>query len=320
MKHPVLIAAASAMLAILFVLLGLAPVSGSENPPRQTYALILDTDIGVNSAAIAQGALLAAKECRVDLTVSAPLGADKPETQLNMIRSSLDAGAAAVLLVPENGKIAGEANDLCERRGVKLVILDTCEAYRGSAPYVGTNHMVSGMDAAQTLLRISAAKKMLILYTAYENQSDRLKGARLMAEGMGVLAVAHRIPMKGEKPDIGSVRKHILQYPDTGAILCLNGALTECTAAEIKAMNLKGRATLAGFDCDQTHISCLEDGTVRFTVLGKPLAVGYEGLRSAVDLVVRNLLIPVKYVDAAVIMREDIFKPENARLMFPLIR
>ena len=43
--------------------------------------------------------------------------------------------------------------------------------------------------------------------------------------------------------------------------------------------------TLAGFDCDQTHISCLEDGTVRFTVLRKPLAVGYEGLRSAVDMV-----------------------------------
>ncbi len=319
MKHPVLIAALSAMLAVMFVILGLMPDLGAEDPPGRTIALVLDTDIGVNSATIAQGALLAAREYRVDLKVNALSSADRPETQLDLVRSSLDGGAVAVLLVPVNGEVAGEAVKLCERRGVKLVLLDTCEAYRGNAPYVGTNHMVSGMDAAQALLKISGAKKMLILYAEDEVQDERLQGARLMAEGMGVFAVAHRIPLKSGKPDADVVRKHIKQSPDIGAILCLDGALTECAAGEVKALGLKGKVVLAGFDCDQTHISCLEDGTVRFTVLGKPLAVGYEGLRSAMVMITWNLEIPVKYVDAAVVMQEDILKPENVRLMFPLI-
>ena len=98
------------------------------------------------------------------------------------------------------------------------MLLDTCEAFRGNAPYVGTNHMASGMDAAQTLLKISGAKKMLILYTEDEVQAERLQGARLMAEGMGAFAVVHRIPLKGEKPDADSVRKHIRQFPATVAI------------------------------------------------------------------------------------------------------
>lgn len=319
MKHPILIAAASALLAVVFVILGLTPDLGAGDPPGRTIALVLDTDIGVNSATIAKGAFLAAREYRVDLKVNALSSADRPEMQLKMIRSSLDGGAAAVLLVPVSGEVAGEAIKLCERRGVKLVLLDTSEAYRGNAPYVGTNHMVSGMDAAQSLLKISGAKKMLILYTEDEAQGERLQGARLMAEGMGAFAVAHRIPLKGEKPDADGVRKHIKQFPDIGAILCLDGALTECAATEVKALGLKGKVALAGFDCDQTHISCLEDGTVRFTVLRKPLAVGYEGLRSAVDMITWNLEIPVKYVDAAVILREDILNPENVRLMFPLI-
>jgi hypothetical protein len=54
-------------------------------------------------------------------------------------------------------------------------------------------------------------------------------------------------------------------------------------------------------------------------VLRKPLAVGYEGLRCAVDMITWNLKIPVKYLDVAVVLREDILKPENVRLMFPLI-
>jgi ABC-type sugar transport system substrate-binding protein len=116
------------------------------------------------------------------------------------------------------------------------------------------------------------------------------------------------------------VRKYLLQTPDAEAILCLDGALTECAAALVTAMGIKDKVMLAGFDCDQTHMSGLEDVTVRFTVLRKPLAVGYEGLRRAMEMVTWNLEIPVKYVDAAVVMREDILKPENVRLMFPLLR
>lgn len=319
MKHPILIAAASGVMAMLLAILGLMPVTGTREAPRQMIALVLDTDIGLNSATIAEGAHLAASEYRVDLKVNALSGTDDPEMQLDMIRSSLEDGASAVLLVPANGKIMGEAIRLCERQGAKLVLLDACEAERGNVPYVGTNHMVSGMDAAETLIRISGAKKILILYTEDETCVERLKGARLMAEGKGVLAVAHRITMRGKQPNADSVRKHILEYPDADAILCLDGPLTECAAEAVNAMSRKGKVTLAGFDCDQTYISCLEDGSVRFTVLKKPLAVGYEGFRRAVDLLTWNVDIPVKYVDAAVVMREDILKPENVRLIFPLI-
>ena len=47
--------------------------------------------------------------------------------------------------------------------------------------------------------------------------------------------------------------------------------------------------------------------------------MGYEGLRRAVELLTWNVDIPVKYVNAAVVMREDILRPENVRLIFPLI-
>jgi len=318
-KHPVLAAAVSALIAALFALLGLMPDLGPGEPPRRMIALVLDTDIGVNSAVIAQGARLAAREYQVDLQVNALSRADSPVQQLDMIRAALGGGAAAVLLVPANGEIAGEAIRLCWRQGAKLVLLDAGEAYRGDAPYVGTDHVASGMKAAESLLRISGAKRMLILYADSEIQAARLKGAKLMAEGVGALAYAHWVPDAGTRPSVNSVRAHILRHPDADAILCLGGALTESAAFEIKALGLKDKRTLAGFDCDQTYISCLEDGSVRFTVLRKPLAVGYEGFRRAMEMITWNLEIPVRYVDAQVIMREDVLKPENVQLVFPLI-
>lgn len=319
MKHPILLAAASAMMAVLLVILGLMPDVGAKQPTRRMIALVLDTDIGVNSAVIAQGALLAAREYRVDLKVDALAATDKPEKQLDMIRAAADHGASAILLAPANGEIAGEAIRLCELEGVKLVLLDACETHRGNAPYVGTNHRASGMMAVDALLRVSGAKRMLILYGEDDLHAERLEGAKLMAEGVGVLAFSHRIHAEGASPSAASVRTHILQHPDAGAVLCLDGELTECAAAEIKALGMKNTVVLAGFDCDQTRIACFEDGSVRFTVLRKPLAVGYEGIKRVMEMITWNSEIPVRYVDAQVVMREDILKPENIPLMFPLI-
>ncbi len=109
------------------------------------------------------------------------------------------------------------------------------------------------MEAAGTLLQISGAKRILILYSEGGIQAERLKGAKLMAEGVGALAFAHWVPAAGAKPCADSVRAHILRHPDAGAILCLDGALTDCAAAQIRALGLAGERTLAGFDCDQPY-------------------------------------------------------------------
>jgi ribose transport system substrate-binding protein len=319
-KHSIVIAAVSALVAVLLTIWGLWPDSGGQEMPPQMVALILDTDIGVNSAVIRQGAQMAAREYGAELTVSALSGTDVPEKQIGLIREQLDEGASAVLLVPAKESIVSDAARLCGQYNAKLVLLDACMTYRGMAPYVGTDHMASGIRAAETLLRLSNAKQLLVLCSVDQVSAERLMGVRLAAMRADVKAIVGQVPLIGDKPCNTRVRDLLSQNPDAKAVLCLDGALTECAAQEIKLLGLKGQVMLAGFDCDQTHINCLEDGSVRFTVLREPLAVGYEGFKCAMEMITWDVVIAIKYVNVTVVMSEDILKPENVRLVFPLIQ
>lgn len=320
MKHPILAAVASALVAVILTVWGLWPGQGAPEPPRQMVALVLDTSIGVNSAVIAQGAQMAAREYGAELTVTALTAADAPEKQIGLIRGELKDGASSILLVPAQESVVSEAIRLCARHGANLVLLDACEGCRGKTPYVGTDHMASGIKAAETLLKITGAKQFLILTLRDQVSADRLRGAKLAAVRQGAEAIVCQVPMLGDLPSDAGVRALLAQHPDASAVLCLDGALTESAAREIEVLGMRGQATLAGFDCDQTHIDCLEDGSVRFTVLREPLAVGYQGFKYAMDMVKWDMENPIEYVDVAVILREDILKPENVRLVFPLIQ
>ena len=213
-----------------------------------------------------------------------------------------------------------EAVRLCARHGANLVLLDACEACRGNAPYVGTDHVSSGIKAAETLMKISGAKRILILTSGDAVSSDRLQGAKLAVERQDAEPVVCQVPVIDGKPCTEGVREALSQYADERAVLCLDGALTECASRAIIALGRKDEVTLGGFDCDQTRIACLENGSVRFTVLREPMAVGYKGLKNAMDMMKWDMQNPVEYVDVAVILREDILKPENVRLVFPLIQ
>jgi ribose transport system substrate-binding protein len=319
-KHPIFTAAASALVAVFLMILGLWPGQGAQEQPVRTVALVLDTSIGVNSAVIAQGAQMAAREYGAELTVSALSKTDGPERQLSLIREALGEGASAVLLVPAQESVVNEAVRLCGQHHANLVLLDACESCRGKTPYVGTDHMASGVKAAETLLNITGAKKLLILTSGDQISSERLKGARLAAVRQDAEALVCQVRIVGDSPGDEGVRGILAQHADASAVLCLDGTLTECAARGIGALGMKKKMTLAGFDCDQTHIDCLESGSVRFTVLREPLAVGYEGFKCVMDMMNWEKSIPIEYVDVAVIMREDILKPENVRLVFPLIQ
>ncbi len=124
--------------------------------------------------------------------------ADRPEKQLDMIGAALTGGASAVLLAPASAEIAEEAGRLCGERGAKLVLLDACEACRGSAPYVGTDHRASGMEAAGTLLQISGAKRILILYSEGGIQANAQR-REAMAKA-SARCLAHWVPAAGANP------------------------------------------------------------------------------------------------------------------------
>ncbi len=320
MKHPLLTAAAAALVALALIVWGLWPVPEHQASERPLVALVLDTDIGVRSAVIDRGARMAAREFSMDLNVVAAPGAKVPEWQIERMREQLDLGAKAVLLVPSSAGTVAEAVRLCDQRDAKLVLLDACEPCRGEAFYVGTDHASSGSMAVEAMRRLFDPKRLLILYRDDQVSGERLAGVRSAARRAGIQTVACPSRVDDSIPCRLYIQSLIQQNLDADAILCLDGTLSGCAAAALRKLDAQRKIALAGFDCDQTQIDSLQDETIRFTILRQSLGVGYLGFRRAVELMRGTAARRVEFVDTKLIMSADALDPENVGLMFPLLR
>jgi len=302
MKHPVLTAAASALLALSLFAWGFFPWPDAGRSDKVALALVLDTGIGMHSAVIRDGAEAAARSLGAELMYAVPSESEGAERQLALVAQHMDAGAEAILLKPVSAEAAEGAAKLCAARDVRLVILDAFEEFRNNAPYVGTDHCASGDMAADALIERSGARKLTIFYPEGQIYSERLQGAISAATRKGVEVEAHAIDENDPLNRHERERTLIAQMTETDALLCLNGALTKCAAEILRQRGASGRVALAGFDCDQTYIDCLVDGTARFTVLRSPLAAGYRGVECAMNLVAGRIVKPVQYVDVTMVI------------------
>jgi ABC-type sugar transport system substrate-binding protein len=318
MRHPLFSAAAAALSALFLLISGLWPVTGETAPKRLVIALVLDTDLGVYPAALRSGALTAADALDADLSVVVLPEAEARQRQTALVKDQLAQGADAILLLSADERVVREAQRLCEAKGAKLVLVDACEAQRGNTPYVGTDHAASGVEAARMILAISKARTLLVLSRGDPVSAERLAGIRAHVTGTGAKTVVC-VRATHATPDDWWVREMIRGNPEAEAILCLDGTLSECAARALKSLGLEGRA-LGGFDVDQARVGILTDGSIRFTVLREPFAIGYEAVKRAGLLIEGKAPPPAMHIASSVILCEDALKAENIPIVFPLIQ
>lgn len=319
MKHSVLTAVVSAIMALMLFAWGIFPCPQRGPNDKVVVALVLDTGIGMNSAVIREGAERAASTFGAELMYAVPSEIEGTERQLALVAQHMDAGAEAVLLKPVSREAAEGAVKLCAARDIRLVILDAFEEFRVNAPYVGTNHRASGDMAAEALIEHSGAGRLTIFYPEGQIYSERLLGAISAAERRGVEFEAHVIDENDPLGRHERERVLISKMTERDALLCLDGALTNCAAEILRQMGASGPIALAGFDCDQAYVDCLVDGTACFTILRAPLAVGYRGVECAMKLVAGRIVEPVQYIDATMVKSEDALDAKYAHLIFPFI-
>jgi ribose transport system substrate-binding protein len=107
------------------------------------------------------------------------------------------------------------------------------------------------------------------------------------------------------------------QYPDLGAILAMNEVSTVGAAQALVDAGLAGRVKLLGFDSSLEEIKFLERGVLDATVIQKPFAMGYLAVRAALDAI--NKIPQARFIDtgSVLITADNLYLPENQKLLFP---
>ena len=110
------------------------------------------------------------------------------------------------------------------------------------------------------------------------------------------------------------------KYPDITAMVALNAMSAEGLGRTIDEMGLKGKVTVVTFDNSPVEINYLEENVIQATIVQNPFAMGYLGVKSAMQSA-KGEKIPSRIdTGSTVIDLQNMYSPENQKLLFPFVK
>ncbi|HEY5562433.1 MAG TPA: substrate-binding domain-containing protein [Clostridiaceae bacterium] len=91
----------------------------------------------------------------------------------------------------------------------------------------------------------------------------------------------------------------------------------EGIAQAVKELGKTNSIKIVGFDSSYTIISDLENGIIDAIVVQRPYNMGYLSVKAAVDAIKGKKLPSNIYTNFQLITKENIYTPENEKLLFP---
>ena len=81
-------------------------------------------------------------------------------------------------------------------------------------------------------------------------------------------------------------------------------------------MGLSEEVAAVGFDSNVVSVGMLETGEMDALIVQNPFAIGYLGVRSAVELLGGKDIAAVDNTSVTVVTKDNMFEPEVQRILF----
>lgn len=266
------------------------------------------------------GAQMAATEYDMDLTIWAPETEDDYETQNRQILKAIEEKPDVIAVSTcKNDESMDELRAIKEHK-IKLVLIDAGTDDDLADVTVATDNKKAGnsmggyvRSLCKTIPKIGIVNHVEGSYTAMERERGFREGLGDYEEG--IVAVAFSDSQYSLAYDV--TKKMLSEHPDIQVVVGLNENSAVGAARAIKDMGLSLNIQVIGFDSSIEQIQMLEAGVINGLIVQKPFDIGYLGMKAAVDLAKGEKTPKVIASEYKLILKDEIYTPENQKLLFP---
>lgn len=269
-----------------------------------------------------KGAETAAKEVGMELNVLGPLQENDADEQIRILEEAIEQKPEAIVIAPLADDRMSDILAKARSAGIKLVVIDTPLDMNPMPVIVSNDHVEAGRLAGETAL--SAAKGHPTVAIISDDPNSKISEERLT----GLLEVLNRYENSvigvsyannSEDRAYEIVKQLLGADKPFNTIITLNESATLGVAKLLKEQQWAGVIELIGFDSSVDEIQLLESGTLKAAIVQKPFNMGYLGVKTALKLIDGDKVDQVTYIESNVITRENMYTPENQKLLFPFI-
>ena len=266
---------------------------------------------GVNAAAV---------EYNTNVTFIGPENEENWSAQNAMIVSAVARGADAIVLSAIDYELTRDAVDAAAAAGVRIITIDSGVDSGNVSAFIGTDNTEAGRLAGKAALELCGDTPAVLGLVNYsestENVREREEGLRAFAaeNGMTVAAVAN-VESNTESATAGA-KKLLSEHPEINVIIGFNEWMTLGVGYAVQDMGLSEEVAAVGFDSNVVSVGMLETGEMDALIVQNPFAIGYLGVKSAVELLGGKDIAAVDNTSIIVVTKENMFEPEVQRILF----
>ena len=314
----------SSLSAIIFAapLLLLAALSACQRSHKTVYAVVPKGQAHIFWQTVRAGATAAAHESNVEIDWNGPATESDFSRQITIVDDFINRHVDGILLAPTDRDALVPAIRRAKQAGIPLTIFDSGANSEDYVSFVATDNYGGGVMAARRLAEILGKKGRVAMIAVMPGGASTLareQGFRetLEKEFPTVQLVAWQFGMSDRARSLSVTEDILTAHPDLDGIFASNESSSIGAVQAVKARGLAGKLRVVGFDNSPSLVDDLKAGAIDSLILQDPFQIGYQGLKTLLDL--KGGRTPPKRIDLppTLVTRENLIDPKVQKLLNP---
>lgn len=316
------------LLSILIVILSISLSTGCaarQNKPWN-IAVLVKTRESDFFQTVKTGAEAASKEFNATISFYGPEKENEIEEQIKMLEHLIESKPDAILLAAADYyKLADTVEDAITA-GIPVITIDSGVGVESISSVIETDNIAVGAKIGKAMAEAvgGQGKVLLINFVAGTSTAEARQEGFLQAvsaySGIEIADIVYSNSQEALAREL--VIDYVTKDPSIDIVVGLNAHSTIGAGRAVLDLQQSAPETkirLFGVDLTPEEVLHLDRGTLEATVIQNPYAMGYFGVQQAVGLLQTNQIEPLIYTDSVLINRENMYAPENQKLVFPLV-
>lgn len=267
------------------------------------------------------GAEAAGKEFGINVEYEGPTDEKDIEGQIKMVQEAIDQNVDAIVLAASDYLKLVDVVEKAASVNIPVIIIDSELKSDMVKSFIGTDNVSAGKKLGEALVQKVGEKCSIGIMNFVKGAGSAVQREQGLLGTLdkypGVKILDKEYCSSNESLAQQLTEKIIKENPDIDAMVCLNAYATVGTSAAIEKLGLTGKVKVIGFDSIPEEVSYMENGTIQALVIQKPFSMGYLGVKYAYEAI-QGKTIPARVdTDSAVIDIDNMYLPENQKLVFP---
>jgi ribose transport system substrate-binding protein len=271
---------------------------------------------------VRMGAEAAGKEFNVNVDFWGPKNELEIDLQIDMVREVINEKADALVLAACDYVKLVEPTEEVIAEKIRVIVLDSDLKSDKVKSFVGTDNVGAGYMVGKTLIEIMGENcnvAVMSFIKGAASADQREEGFfSAIKDYPGINVVTTEYCNSSIDMSEFLTYKILNEHKDLDVIAALNADSTSGVARAIEKRKLAGKIRVVGFDSTPDEIEFLESNVIDSLIIQNPFSMGYLGVKYAVDAMNGKPVPKIVDTGSKVINKDNMYLPENQKLLFPL--